>query len=75
MTTSRRLAPLALLLIAPLALLALGGVLLWSTPAEAQITERDLVSNVGQGSDDSTATSGNDHAHCSTRLAPRTATC
>ena len=63
MTTSRRLAALPLLLIAPLALLALvlGGVLLWSAPAEAQ-TKRILVSNVGQGSDDSASLSGNDHA-------------
>ena len=59
MTTSRRLAPLPLLLIA---LLALGGVLLWSTPAEAQTTSRILVSNVGQGNDDSASTSGNAHA-------------
>ena len=59
LTTSRRLAPLPLLLIA---LLALGGVLLWSTLADAQVTSRILVSNVLQGGDDSAATSGNDHA-------------
>ena len=58
MTTSRRLAPLPLLLIA---LLALGGVLLWSTPAEAQ-SARILVSNVLQSGDDNTSLSGNDHA-------------
>ena len=60
--TSRLLAPLPLLLIA---LLALGGVLLWSTwstPAEARATTRILVSNVSQGSDDKVETSGNDHA-------------
>ena len=64
MTTSRRLAPLPLMLIALCALLALvlGGVLLWSTPAEAQTTPRILVSNVSQGSDDDASTSGNDHA-------------
>ena len=62
LTASRRFAPLPLLLIA---LLALGGVLLWSmwsTPAQAQTVSRILVSNVAQGSDDSAATSGNDHA-------------
>ena len=59
MTASRRLAPLPLLLIA---LLALGGVLLWSTLAEAQTTSRILVSNVGQGGDDNASLSGNDHA-------------
>ena len=53
MTTSRRLAPLPLL--------ALAGVLLWSTPTKAQTPSRDLVSNVSQGSDDSAALSGNDH--------------
>ena len=58
LTTSRRLAPLPLLLIA---LLALGGVLLWSTPAEAQ-TAGTLVSNLSQGNDDDAALSGNDHA-------------
>ena len=56
---SARLAPLPLLLIA---LLALGGVLLWSMPAEAQVTSRILVSNVGQVSDASQSTSGNEHA-------------
>ena len=59
LTTSRRLAPLPLLLIA---LLALGGVLLWSAPTEAQTTTRILVSNVGRGADDSVSTSGNAHA-------------
>ena len=59
LTTSRRFAPLTLLLIA---LLALGGVLLWSAPTEAQTTTRILVSNVGQGADDSVSTSGNAHA-------------
>ena len=58
LTTSRRIAPLPLLLIA---LLALGGVLLWSMPAQAQ-TARILVSNVGRGADDSVSTSGNAHA-------------
>ena len=58
LTASRRLAPLPLLLIA---LLALGGVLLWSAPAEAQ-TARILVSNVGRGADDSVSTGGNAHA-------------
>ena len=58
LTTSRRIAPLPLLLIA---LLALGGVFLWSTPAEAQ-TARILVSNAGQGGDDDASLSGNDHA-------------
>ena len=61
MTTSRRLSPLPLRLTALLALLALGGVLLWSTPAEAQ-TARILVSNVSQSGDDSVSTGGNDHA-------------
>ena len=42
--------------------LVLGGVLLWSTPAEAQTTPRILVSNVAQTGDDSLSTSGNDHA-------------
>ena len=58
LTTSRRIAPLPLLLIA---LLALGGVLLWSMPAQAQ-TARILVSNVGRGADDSVSTSGKAHA-------------
>ena len=58
LTASRRIAPLPLLLIA---LLALGGVLLWSAPAEAQ-TAGTLVSNLSQGSDDDAALSGNDHA-------------
>ena len=58
LTTSRRIAPLPLLLIA---LLALGGVLLWSMPAQAQ-TARILVSNVGRGADDSVSTGGNAHA-------------
>ena len=64
MTTSRRLAPLPLLLIglAALLALALGGVLLYSTPAQAQTTPRILVSNSAQGNDDSADTSGNDHA-------------
>ncbi len=44
LTTSRRFAPLTLLLIA---LLALGGVLLWSAPAEAQ-TSTILVKNTDQ---------------------------
>ena len=44
LTTSRRIAPLPLLLIA---LLALGGVLLWSAPAQAQ-TATVLVSNTGK---------------------------
>ncbi len=65
MTTSRRLAPLPLrltaLLALLLALLALGAVLLWSTPAAAQ-TARILVSNAGQGGDDAASTSGYDHA-------------
>ena len=63
MTTSRRLSSLPLRLTALLALLVLtlGGLLLWSTPTEAQ-TARILVSNVSQGNDDSAATSGNDHA-------------
>ena len=62
MTTSRRFAPLPLRLTALLiALLALGGVFLWSTPAVAQ-TARILVSNAGQGGDDSASLSGNDHA-------------
>ena len=56
---SARLSPLTLLLIA---LLALGGVLLWSAPTEAQTTTRILVSNVGRGADDSVSTSGNAHA-------------
>ena len=58
LTASRRFAPLPLLL---LTLLALAGVLLWSTPTEAQTPSRVLVSNVSQGSDDSAALSGNDH--------------
>ena len=41
--------------------LVLGGVLLWSTPAEAQ-TARVLVSNVGQADDDVALTSGDDFA-------------
>ena len=51
MTTSRRLAPLLLLLIALLSLLALAlvGALLWSAPAEAQ-TATVLISNTGQAS-------------------------
>ena len=57
LTTS--IAPLPLLLIA---LLALGGVLLWSAPAEAQTTSRVLVTNLGQGADGSVSTSGNAHA-------------
>ena len=61
MTTPRRFAPYPLRLTALLALLALGGVFLWSTPAQAQ-TARILVSNAGQGGDDSASTSGNDHA-------------
>ena len=59
LTNSRRISPLPLLLIA---LLALGGVLLWSMPAQAQVTSRILVSNVSQGNDDSVSTSGNAHA-------------
>ena len=59
LTTPRRFAPLTLLLIA---LLALGGVLLWSMPAQAQTTTRILVSNVGRGADDSVSTGGNAHA-------------
>ena len=59
LTASRRIAPLPLLLIA---LLALGGVLLWSMPAQAQTTSRVLVTNLGQGADDSVSTSGNAHA-------------
>ena len=58
LTASRRIAPLTLLLIA---LLALGVVLLWSAPAEAQ-TAGTLVRNLSQGNDDSAALSGNDHA-------------
>ena len=58
LTASRRIAPLPLLLIA---LLALGGVLLWSAPAEAQ-SATTLVRNLSQGNDDSAALSGNDHA-------------
>ena len=54
MTTSRRFAPLPRVLIALLALLALGGVLLWSAPAEAQ-TATVLVKNTGQAA---TGTSG-----------------
>ncbi len=45
-----------------LALLALGGVLLWSTPAEAQTVSRILVSNVGQSSNERVDLDGNDHA-------------
>ena len=59
MTASRRIAPLPLLL---MALLALGGVLLWSAPAEAQTTSRLLVSNDARLDDDSVETSGNAHA-------------
>ena len=70
LTTSRRLAPLPLLLIA---LLALGVVLLWSTPAEGQTTSRILVSNVSQGNDDAAATSGNEHAQLF-HTAPNTGT-
>ena len=65
MTTSRRLAPLPLLLIGLLALLALGGVVLWSTgptPAEAQTVSRILVSNVGQSNNERVDLDGNDHA-------------
>ena len=62
MTTSRRLSPLPLRLTTLLALLALGGVLLWSTPEEAQTVSRILVSNVSQTGDDSASTGGNDHA-------------
>ena len=58
LTTSRRIAPLPLLLIA---LLALGGVLLWPAPAEAQ-SETTLVRNLSQGNDDDASLSGNDHA-------------
>ena len=58
LTISRRIAPLPLLLIA---LLALGGVLLWSAPAEAQ-SETTLVRNLSQGNDDDAELSGNDHA-------------
>ena len=50
LTTSRRLAPLTLLLIA---LLALGGVLLWSAPAQAQ-TATVLVKNTEQTAQSST---------------------
>ena len=65
MTASRRLAPLPLLLIGLLALLALGGVVLWSTgptPAEAQTVSRILVSNVGQSNNERVDLDGNDHA-------------
>ena len=62
MTASRRPAPFPLLLTALLALLALGGALLCSTPAEAQTASRILVSNVSQTGDDSAMLSGNDHA-------------
>ena len=58
LTASRRIAPLPLLLIA---LLALGGVLLWPAPAGAQ-TIVGLVSNVSQGNDDSADLNGSDHA-------------
>ncbi|WP_420623233.1 fibronectin type III domain-containing protein [Candidatus Poriferisodalis sp.] len=63
MTASRRLAPLPLPLIGLLALLALvlGGVLLWSTQAEAQ-SQRDLVGNLNQANSDTLSTGGNDHA-------------
>ncbi len=53
----RRAARFALLALT----LVLGGVLLWSTPAEAQ-TARILVSNTAQGNDDQVETSGNEHA-------------
>ena len=56
--SSRRLSSKLLLLIA---LLALGGVLLWPAPAEAQ-TVGTLISNLSQGNDDSADMSGNDHA-------------
>ena len=64
MTASRRLAPLPLALTALLALLALalGGVLLWSTPADAQTASRILVSNVSQSSNERVDLDGNDHA-------------
>ena len=65
MTASRRLVALPLALTALLALLALGGVLLWSTwptPAEAQTVSRILVSNVGQSSNERVDLDGNDHA-------------
>ena len=65
MTASRRLAPLPLALTALLALLALGGVVLWSTgptPAEAQTVSRILVSNVGQSNNERVDLDGNDHA-------------
>ena len=66
MTTSRRIAPLPLAVTALLALLALalvlGGVLLWSTPADARAPERVLVSNAAQLGDDSASTGTNDHA-------------
>ena len=58
LTTSRRFTPLTLLLIA---LLALGSVLLWSTPADAQ-TARILVSNVLQGGDDGVSVGSSHHA-------------
>ena len=58
LTAFRRLGPLPLLLIA---LLALGVVLLWSAPAEAQ-TAGTLVRNLSQGNDDSASLNGNDHA-------------
>ena len=61
MTTSRRLSPLPLRLTALLALLALGGVLLWSTPGAAQ-TARILVSNVSQSGNERVDLDGNDHA-------------
>ena len=60
MTASRRLAPLPLLLIALLGLV-LGGVLLWSKPAEAQ-TVHNLVLNTNQGSGDTVSTDGDDLA-------------
>ena len=62
MTTSRRLVALPLMLIALLALLALGGVLLWSTPADAQPVSRILVSNVSQSNNERVDLDGNDHA-------------
>ena len=64
MTAPRRLATLPLALTALLALLALalGGVLLWSAPAEAQTVSRILVSNVSQSGNERVDLDGNDHA-------------
>ena len=64
MTASRRFATLPLALTALLALLALalGGVLLWSTPADAQTASRILVSNVSQSGNERVDLDGNDHA-------------